>query len=130
MDENSGIGKALFHNGMIGKMIKMAVSQPQANQVPSALGGFIEKSLGRMVRRIEEDRLFGGFVCNEEAVRHRDPAGGSKHCHCAGTAMPISADSLFAACGSTHLTSAVKLSSVGLSGLARNIFLRLLVILL
>src|ERR1043166_3452305 len=99
MDENSGIGKALFHNGMIGKMIKMAVSQPQANQVPSAPGGFIEKSLGRMVRRIEEDRLLGALFGKGEAFLHRAPAGGSKHCHCAGTAMPISADSLFAACG-------------------------------
>jgi hypothetical protein len=73
--EYFGGGETLFDEGVIGEMVEMAVSQPKADEVPAALGGFFEKAVGGVIGSIEEDGLFGGIVGDEEAVGHGDAAG-------------------------------------------------------
>ena len=83
MNQHLGARKMLFDDRVIGEMIKMAVRQPQADEVPSAFCSFVEKPFGSVIRCIEEHGLFRIFVGDNETVRHRDAAGVGEDNHLA-----------------------------------------------
>ena len=68
---------------MIGEMIEVAVSQPQANKVPTALRGLFQKPLGSVIGSIEENGWFRIFVGDQKAVCHRDAASVGENDHLA-----------------------------------------------
>ena len=74
-------GNFCLHDRMIGEVVEVAVRQPQPGQVPPARGRFLEQGGGGMVGRVKQHRLPGGFVRNQVAIRHRDPAGVRQYDH-------------------------------------------------
>ena len=81
VEQDLGAGEPLFNDRMIGEVVEMAVRQPQPDHVPAAFGGFVEERPGCVVRRIEKDGLFGGFIGDEKAIGHRYSAGVREHDH-------------------------------------------------
>jgi hypothetical protein len=66
---------------MIGKVVEVAVGQPQSYHVPPARGGFLEQGAGGMVRRVKQHRLPGCLIRNQVAIGHRNPAGVRQYDH-------------------------------------------------
>ena len=75
MEQNPGRRKLLPDDGMIGEVVEVAVCQPQPDDVPPPLGRLLEQRSDRVIRRVKEHRLPGGFIRNQEAISHRHAAG-------------------------------------------------------
>jgi hypothetical protein len=75
VDQELGGRRTLANHRMIGKVIKVAVSQPQADDLEPAVGSLTQQSSGGVIRSVKENGLLGSLVRDEETVGHRDAAG-------------------------------------------------------
>ena len=60
---------------MIRNVIKMAVRQPESDQVPVVLCDLVEDRIDGVVGRIKQHGLLCGFVGDDKAIRRRDSTG-------------------------------------------------------
>ena len=74
MEQNFGRGKLLPNDGMVGKVVEVPVRQPQPDDVPPPFGSLLEQRSGRVIRRVKNHGLPGGFIRNQEAISHRHAA--------------------------------------------------------
>ncbi len=66
MEQERRPRKALLHNRMIGKMIKMPVRQPQTDDVESLLGRVIEQRRERVIGCVKDDTLSRHLVSEQK----------------------------------------------------------------
>ena len=74
MEQHPGTGEPLLNNCVISEVVKMAVRQPQADEIPPALRGFGEERPGRVVGGIKKDGLLRSLIGDEETISHRNSA--------------------------------------------------------
>ena len=68
MHEDLGIGKRFGDLSMVGHVIEMAMSKPEANEVVVSAFGLLKKRPDGVIGSIKENRLAGFIVGNEVAV--------------------------------------------------------------
>ena len=81
MDQEFRVGKTPADNRMIGKMVKMSMRQPQADDIPAMFNSFVQQWSNGIIRRIKDHRLFGDFVGDHVRVGHRHPACVGQNLH-------------------------------------------------
>src|SRR5271170_3062221 len=68
MNQHLRTGKSRRHHRMIGDVVDVSVRQPKSDDVPAVLLAHFQQWGGRVVGRIENDRLFRRFIRNQVGI--------------------------------------------------------------